>query len=98
MLRLPFYTLQESGWKLVHGDVFRAPNPYPMMFSVLVGTGVQLLCMCIATIVFAAVGFLSPANRGSLVIAVLVLYVLMGSFAGYSSARLYKAFKVPRET
>ena len=38
-------------------------------------------------------GFLSPANRGSLVIAVLVLYVMMGSVAGYGSARLYKTFK-----
>jgi len=84
---------EESGWKLVHGDVFRPPTPYPMMFAVLVGTGIQLLCMGFTTIGFSAVGFLSPANRGSLVIAVLVLYVLMGSFAGYSSARLYKTFK-----
>jgi len=84
---------EESGWKLVHGEVFRPPAPYPMMFSVLCGTGVQLLCMAFATIGFAAVGFLSPANRGSLVIAVLVLYVLCGSGAGYASARLYKTFK-----
>eukprot|EP00616_Rhizochromulina_sp_CCMP1243_P016029 CAMPEP_0118963066 /NCGR_PEP_ID=MMETSP1173-20130426/1142_1 /TAXON_ID=1034831 /ORGANISM="Rhizochromulina marina cf, Strain CCMP1243" /LENGTH=637 /DNA_ID=CAMNT_0006911381 /DNA_START=18 /DNA_END=1931 /DNA_ORIENTATION=+ len=84
---------EESGWKLVHGDVFRPPSPYPMMFAVLCGTGLQLLCMCLATIAFAAIGFLSPANRGSLVIAILVLYVMMGSIAGYTSARLYKAFK-----
>ena len=64
-----------------------------MMFAVLCGTGVQLLCMGFATIIFAAVGFLSPANRGSLVIAVLVLYVMMGSMSGYTSARLYKTFK-----
>jgi transmembrane 9 superfamily member 2/4 len=57
------------------------------------GTGLQLLCMAVITIGFAAVGFLSPANRGSLVIAVLVLYVMMGAVAGYSSARLYKTFK-----
>jgi len=84
---------EESGWKLVHGDVFRAPTPAPMMFAVFIGTGLQLLCMAVITIGFAAVGFLSPANRGSLVIAVLVLYVMMGAVAGYSSARLYKTFK-----
>ena len=84
---------EESGWKLVHGDVFRPPTPFPMIFAVLCGTGVQLLCMGFATIIFAAVGFLSPANRGSLVIAVLVLYVMMGSMSGYTSARLYKTFK-----
>lgn len=84
---------EESGWKLVHGDVFRPPSPFPMMFAVFCGTGVQLLCMGFATIIFAAVGFLSPANRGSLVIAVLVLFVMMGSMSGYTSARLYKTFK-----
>ena len=50
-----------------------------MMFCVLVGTGVQLFLMAIITIIFAAVGFLSPANRGSLMISVLVLFVMMGS-------------------
>jgi len=84
---------EESGWKLVHADVFRAPTPYPMMFAVFIGSGLQLFCMSVITIVFAAVGFLSPANRGSLVIAVLVLYVMMGFVAGHSSARLYKTFK-----
>jgi transmembrane 9 superfamily member 2/4 len=28
---------EESGWKLVHGDVFRAPTPAPMMFAVFIG-------------------------------------------------------------
>jgi len=60
----------ESGWKLVHADVFRPPSSYPMMFCVLVGTGVQLFLMAVITIIFAAVGFLSPANRGSLMISV----------------------------
>ena len=40
---------EESGWKLVHGDVFRPPSPFPMMFAVFCGTGVQLLCMGFAT-------------------------------------------------
>jgi hypothetical protein len=38
-------------------------------------------------------GFLSPANRGGLMTAMLLLFVFMGAFAGYSSARLYKHFK-----
>jgi len=84
---------EESGWKLVHADVFRPPATAPMYFCVFIGNGVQLICMCFITIVFAAVGFLSPANRGSLMIAVLVLYVMMGATGGYASARLYKTFK-----
>ncbi|KAF2357174.1 Nonaspanin (TM9SF), partial [Trinorchestia longiramus] len=42
--------------------------------------------------VFACLGFLSPANRGSLMTCVLVLYVCLGFPAGYTSARLYKSF------
>ncbi len=52
------------------------------------------LCRTLVTMVFATLGFLSPANRGGLMTAVLLLFVFMGCFAGYSSARLYKAFKV----
>ena len=39
---------EETGWKLVHGDVFRAPKA-GMMLSVLVGTGVQLFAMAVIT-------------------------------------------------
>jgi len=83
---------EESGWKLVHGDVFRPPAFFPMLFSVTVGTSTQLLGMAVVTLFFAAVGFLSPANRGSLVIASVSLFVLMGAAAGYAAARTYKFF------
>merc|ERR1719409_745408 len=43
--------------------------------------------------VFALLGFLSPANRGGLITALLLLFVFMGSFAGYHSSRLYKFFQ-----
>ena len=61
--------------------------------SVFVGTGTQLCMMFLATLVFALFGLLSPANRGSLVTAFILLYVGMGAFAGYSSSRLYKMFR-----
>eukprot|EP00947_MAST-08B_sp_MAST-8B-sp1_P002743 g2743.t1 len=83
---------EESGWKLVHGDVFRPPTWRPMLFAVFVGNGVQVFGMSIFTMVFAALGFLSPANRGSMMIALLVLFVLMGAVAGYWSARTFKMF------
>jgi transmembrane 9 superfamily protein 2/4 len=84
---------EESGWKLVHGDVFRPPTTLPMLFSVFVGTGLQLLTMCFSTLSFALLGLLSPANRGSLITAFIMLFVFMGSFAGYSSAVIYKMFR-----
>jgi hypothetical protein len=43
----------ESGWKLVHGDVFRAP-PCPMLFSATIGVGAQV-CMRVVLFAFDAV-------------------------------------------
>jgi len=85
--------LEEFGWKLVHADVFRPPSFSPLLMAVSCGTGMQLLCMSVLTILFAAMGFLSPANRGALLMAQLLLYVLMGSVSGYTTARMYKTFK-----
>lgn len=84
---------EETGWKLVHADVFRPPTYYPMLYCVIVGTGAQLTACVMWLILFAAVGFLSPSNRGSIMIGMLILFVMMGSIAGYVSARLYKSFK-----
>ncbi|XP_062078429.1 transmembrane 9 superfamily member 9-like [Humulus lupulus] len=83
---------EETGWKLVHGDVFRPPVNSDLL-CVYVGTGVQFFGMILVTMIFAALGFLSPSNRGGLMTAMLLLWVFMGIFAGYSSARLYKMFK-----
>lgn len=44
------------------------------------------------TLIFAFMGFLNPSRRGSLIMALLVFYVLMGSVAGYVTARFYKSF------
>lgn len=87
---------EESGWKLVHADVFRPPSKRPMLFCVMVGVGNQLLGMALVTLFFAAVGVLAPSNRGKLVIALLVVFVLLGMLAGYTSARTYKMFKGKR--
>jgi transmembrane 9 superfamily protein 2/4 len=84
---------EESGWKLVHADVFRPPATFPMLFCVMVGSGSQIGLCAFFTIGLAAVGFLSPARRGSLMTAILVFYMLCGGLAGYVSARLYKCFQ-----
>lgn len=85
---------EETGWKLVHADVFRPPVEYPMLFCVLVGTGMQIALSTLFLIIFSAIGFLSPANRGSIMIGMLLIFVLLGAVAGFTSARLYKTFKV----
>ncbi|KAK8148629.1 hypothetical protein G3M48_009654 [Beauveria asiatica] len=81
---------EDSGWKLVHGDVFRNPS-HPLLLSILLGNGVQIFVMTASTIVFALLGFLSPSNRGSLGTIMILLYTILGSVGGYVSARVYKA-------
>jgi len=85
-------TLEESGWKLVHGDVFRPPR-YPILFASVIGSGTQILCMGVITLFFACLGMLSPASRGALMTVAIFLYVFMGLIAGYQSGRLYKTMK-----
>lgn len=80
---------EDSGWKLVHGDVFRSPQQ-PLMLSVLAGNGAQLFMMTGFTIAFALLGFLSPSNRGSLGSVMILLYTLFGSIGGFTSSYVYK--------
>lgn len=79
---------EDTGWKLVHGDVFRPPVNGGLL-ATLVGSGAQVLGMALSTLTFALLGFLSPANRGGLMSATLLLYVFMGIFAGYTGTRIY---------
>jgi transmembrane 9 superfamily protein 2/4 len=82
---------EDSGWKLVHGDVFRSPTS-PLILSVFLGNGAQLFVMTGFTIAFALLGFLSPSNRGSLGTIMVLLYTVLGFIGGYASARVYKSF------
>lgn len=81
-----------TGWKLVHGDVFRPPHN-GWILAVLVGSGVQFLGAVVATVLLAMVGVLNPSYRGGMMSFALFLFVFMGAFGGYYSARMYKVFK-----
>ncbi|XWS70803.1 hypothetical protein CRYUN_Cryun03dG0080400 [Craigia yunnanensis] len=78
-----------SGWKLVVGDVFRSPSN-PALLCIMVGDGVQILGMAVVTILFAALGFMSPASRGTLITGMLFFYMILGIAAGYVAVRLWR--------
>ncbi|EPS43189.1 hypothetical protein H072_2845 [Dactylellina haptotyla CBS 200.50] len=80
-----------TGWKLVHGDVFRPP-PFGGVLAPLVGSGVQLLVTVFSLLVFSIIGVLNPSYRGGFVSFGLFLFVFAGLFSGYFSSRVYKAF------
>ena len=83
-------SVEESGWKLVHGDVFRPPQTLPMALSVLVGTGVQICTAFGITMLAAMLHLVNPVQKGQTLTAILILYVLCGFVAGYVSSRIYK--------
>ncbi|EDW27311.1 GL21220 [Drosophila persimilis] len=85
-------TLEETGWKLVHGDVFRPPKN-TRLFSAIIGSGIQIFFMALITIFFAMLGMLSPSSRGALMTSGIFMYVFMGTIAGFYAARLYKTMK-----
>ncbi|KAH7284451.1 hypothetical protein KP509_34G054800 [Ceratopteris richardii] len=78
---------EESGWKLVHGDVFRSPRNL-VLLSALVGTGAQLATLILVVILLAIVGMLY-VGRGAIVTAFIVCYAFTSFIAGYVSGGLY---------
>lgn len=77
-----------SGWKLIVGDVFRVPTN-PSLLCVMVGDGVQIIGMAVVTILFAALGFMSPASRGTLITGMMFFYMILGIAAGYVAVRMW---------
>jgi len=77
-----------TGWKLVHGDVFRPP-PHTAIFTPLIGNGAQLLVVCIGLVVFSAFGILNPSYRGGFMSFGLFLFFFASYFSGYASTRLH---------
>ena len=80
-----------TGWKLLHGDVFRPP-PYAGLLAPLVGSGMQLFFMTTGLLVLSCFGILNPSFRGGFVSVGVGLFVFAGLFSGYFSGRIYKTF------
>lgn len=80
---------EESGWKYVHGDVFRFP-PNKNLFCAFVGTGTQIFYLSLFIFALALVGVFYPYNRGALYTALIALYAPTASIAGYVAASYYR--------
>jgi len=82
--------VDESGWKQIHGDIFRA-CPYLLTYSALVGTGCQLAALSLCVILLTCVSTMYD-ERGSLMTAGLICYSLTSLIAGYGSGSIYKRY------
>lgn len=83
---------EESGWKMIHGDVFRPPSKSPMGLSVLVGSGLQIAVAILGTLLLSLTKFLTPTMKGQALGNIVLLYVFSGTIGGYASSRIFKFF------
>eukprot|EP00968_Pinguiococcus_pyrenoidosus_P009866 scaffold770_cov255-Pinguiococcus_pyrenoidosus.AAC.19 len=79
----------ESGWKLINGDVFRVP-PYTLLLSAASGAGAQLCTTVLLVLLSALLGIFRPTKRGAILTSFLVMYSLTAFVGGLVAGRLYK--------
>lgn len=85
---------EDSGWKQVHGDVFRAPSLLPL-FAAILGTGWQLIVLTLGVILFAVAGPIHGEvheDRGEMQHAVIYCYCFSSIVAGYVSGSYFKLY------
>jgi len=80
---------EEAGWKLIHGHVFRPPQPL-VLFCSMIGVGGQFFAMIVSVLSLALLGLFSPMRRGGVATAAVLLYTGTSFIGGYVSARLYR--------
>lgn len=76
---------EEIRWKRVRLDSLRPPANIDWLI-VIVASGVQIAGMTLATLIISFYGVLSPANRGGLIFALILMFVLLAFVAGYVAA------------
>lgn len=77
--------VDESGWKQVHADVFRAP-PHLGLFSALVGTGTQLIGL-VLFVILLAIGYYH--QRGKITTTFIACYAVTSFIGGYIGGSIY---------
>ncbi|KAI3778728.1 hypothetical protein L2E82_08111 [Cichorium intybus] len=79
---------EETGWKNIHGDVFRFPQ-HKSLFAAALGVGSQLLVLIVAILALGLVGFFQPYIRGVLWNALIIVYAVTSVVSGYTSVSFY---------
>jgi len=85
-------TEEETGWKMIHGDVFRCP-PYLSVFAAFMGSGAQLFFTVLVLLISVVLGVFKVTKRGALLTAGIVIFAVCGLFGGIVAGRLYKQLK-----
>lgn len=87
--------IDESGWKQVHNDVLRPPRALALLAG-LVGSGAQLLALCLLTAAVVGTTGALYDERGGMLMTALALFCVSAVIGGFVSGRLYKQSSDPR--
>ncbi|UPQ99482.1 nonaspanin [Chloropicon primus] len=79
---------EDTGWKLISGDVFRAP-PKAGTLTTYIGSGVQISACLFISLALMAFGLISPVKRGALMTWILVTYFLLAVLGGYVGVKFH---------
>ncbi|KAL8218523.1 hypothetical protein R6Q57_021896 [Mikania cordata] len=79
---------EETGWKNIHGDVFRFPK-HKSLFAAALGSGTHLLVLIISILVLGILGFFPPYVRGVFWNALIIVYAVTSVVSGYASVSFY---------
>ncbi len=85
-------TEEETGWKMIHGDVFRCP-PHISIFAAFMGSGAQIFFTVLVLLSTVVLGVFKVTRRGALLTAAIVIYAVCGIFGGMVAGRLFKQLK-----
>jgi len=86
---------EETGWKKLHGDVFRRP-PHLTLFSAIVGTGYQIYTGCLLVILLAIAGK-AYDTRGTVITSCVSTYAVTSLVAGYFSAQTFLSYSSKKD-
>jgi hypothetical protein len=83
---------EETGWKMIHGDVFRPPQQLDF-FTALLGSGAQIFATVSILLMCVLMGVFKATRRGALLTALIIIYSICGIFGGLVSGRVFKQLK-----
>lgn len=80
-----------AGWRALDGDVFRPPRTLPLLYAVMVGSGMHLLATLVSGLLVIILQGLS--TNAHLVVAFLSCYCACGGVGGYWSHYIHRLLR-----
>ncbi|KAI6661567.1 Transmembrane 9 superfamily member 1 [Oopsacas minuta] len=87
----PDEIIEDYGWKLISGDIFRYPQ-HMMLLCAILGSGSQFILLGLTLLFFESAGVLSQNHHGSVNALTILLYAFMSCLSGFISSACYKKF------